>query len=222
MAERIPKPPPPNKAGRTRATPGKEKETPARKKARLAAAKQRKGQKSASPEKLRRLGREGHDISNARAIVHVGQNTTRILTGQEDLTSWTDEELERGQKMSKNGTWTGRPPQVIPKIIHDELVKRTLSKAQELLRSNLLDAVAALTSIAKDEDAPEGARIQAATLIMERVMGKTPEKVEISAEMPWMDALTDAIVSTEDDFVANALDVESRETTTNEEMEVDA
>lgn len=148
-----------------------------------------------SPGVLRSRAEAGEDISDKRAVVRLGKQNTRIITGQEDLSVWSKEELERGQRKDRNGRWQGKAPLVVPKAIHDELVKRTLSEAQELMRSNLTAAVEALVDIAKGEDVEEKDRLKAIGMIMDRVMGKTPEKIELSAEKPkWVEALEGAIV----------------------------
>jgi hypothetical protein len=90
----------------------------------------------------------------------------------------------------------GRPTaQVVPKAIHDELVKRKMSRAHDLLRDNLYSAVAVLVDIAKDEEAQDSDRIKAAQLIIERVMGKTPERVQLSVAPPWAVALETLILA---------------------------
>lgn len=70
--------------------------------------------------------------------IRVGESTVAILNGEEDVSLWSDEELTRGQRKDKNGTWVGRPPTVVPKALHDELVRRKMSKAFELLRDNVV------------------------------------------------------------------------------------
>lgn len=179
-------------------------------KVKKAAAKTKARRKGKSVKALQERHRAGEDLTGVRAQVQVGLTNSAILSGAEDLTTWSEEELVRGQKKAKNGRWTGRPPTVVPKAIHDELVKRTLKEAGEKLRSNLVEAITSLTEIAKDPDAPETARIQAASIIMDRVMGKAVDRVEITAEMPWMEALTEGIVATEEDFL-DALDTTATE-----------
>src|SRR5688500_3570828 len=73
------------------------------------------------------------ESSMDREVIHVGKSNTAILRGEADLSSWSEEELIRGQKRSASGRWQGRPPKVVPKALHDELVKRKMSKAYELL-----------------------------------------------------------------------------------------
>lgn len=50
--------------------------------------------------------------------VRVGNTNTAILSGEEDLSLWSEEELVRGRRRAKNGKWVGRPPAVVPKALH--------------------------------------------------------------------------------------------------------
>lgn len=150
---------------------------------------------ASSPEAIKKK-RDAGEPHAERAVVRVGRRNTAILTGAEDLSEWTEEELVRGQRKDKNGKWQGRPPSVVPKAIHDELVKRTLKEGAELMRTALVPACRVLATILEDEDAEDRDKIKAATIIMDRVLGKTPERVEVhQTEEPWFDALVESIVS---------------------------
>lgn len=139
---------------------------------------------------------EGKATGKERAVVRVGRGGTKVMTGQEDLSEWDDEELRQGRRRGKDGTFVGRKPVIVPKAIHDELVKRTLSKAEALMRDNLIVAVEALTEIVKGEDVEEKDRLRAIDMIMTRVMGKPVDKHEFTGETPpWQVAVNAGIVS---------------------------
>lgn len=144
----------------------------------------------------------GRSHGNERALVRVGKTATNVLTGQDDLSTWDMEELREGRKRAADGTFTGRKPTVVPKAIHDELVRRTLSKAHELLRDNLETAVEALVAIVKSEATEPKDKIKAIDIVMNRVMGKDPMKVEVSGKAKWEIALEAGVVSLDDDQVA--------------------
>lgn len=131
-----------------------------------------------------------------RGLVRMGRTNTRIMTGQEDLSTWDDEELRRGMRRDKNGNWQGSTPKIIPKALHDELVKRTLGNAQALLRDNLETAVSVLTELVDDERVEPKDRLRAIAMIMDRVMGKDPIPIKHDGEMPqWQVAISAGIVS---------------------------
>lgn len=151
--------------------------------------------KATTPAGVKRKVERGEAHGNERAYVRVGKMNTKIMTGQEDLSVWSDEELKRGQRKDKNGRWQGRPPSIVPKAIHDEMVRRTMEKAATMMNDNLEAAVACLVDIVKGADVEDKDRIKAASMIIDRVMGRTPEKVELTAQVkPWQTAVQGGIV----------------------------
>ncbi len=135
----------------------------------------------------------GKMLQSGRSIMTVSKNTTSILNGEDDLSSWDDEELLRGQRRAKNGNFSGSPPKVVPMQIHHELNRRRMSRAGEVLRESLVGAVELWRSVLLDEKAPLAFRMKASELIVERVMGKAKETVDINieGEPPWAKAIRD-------------------------------
>ncbi len=76
---------------------------------------------------------------NRRKMV-VSANTTAILSGEDNLSSWTDEELLRGQRRSKRGLWEGKPPAVVPMAVHKELIRRRVLECEEIIRESCVHA----------------------------------------------------------------------------------
>ncbi len=120
-----------------------------------------------------------------------------IVSGKEDLSSWTNEELERGMKRDRNGRFR-RPSEMIARQVHDALVRRKMRKAYNLLRESTYDAVRTLREIVDDRDADAGVRVKAAELILDRTLGKAPQTVEITADLPFQRMIAAAIVGTEE------------------------
>ncbi len=129
--------------------------------------------------------------------ITVGNTNLAILRGDEDVADWDDEELQRGQRRNKNGKWTGRPPKIIPKAVHDELVRRTFSTANQQILNSLEQAVATVTGLLTDPAAEPAVRLKAATFIIERVMGKTPERIslDVGVKAKWQEAMEASVVS---------------------------
>ncbi len=115
----------------------------------------------------------------SRKMIHVGKSGSAVLTGADDLSQWDEEELVRGQRKSRRGTWEGRPPKIVPKALHDELIKRKLTKAYDLLNESIYDAVAILIDIAKDERTDASVRLKAVKEILDRTIGKQPITLQI-------------------------------------------
>jgi hypothetical protein len=89
----------------------------------------------------------------------------------------------------------GVTPKIVPKALHDELIRRTLLQANELMRENLPAAVEMLVALATNEGVEAKDRLRAISMILDRVMGKSPDKVEISGQSPWLVALQGGIVT---------------------------
>lgn len=119
----------------------------------------------------------------AKDFVHLGQTNLALLRGQEDLSTWDDEELRRGKKRDKHGAFRGRDPVVVPKALHDELYRRVIRDAEGLLRKSLPEAVANIAKLANDPEVDAGVRLKANTWIAERLLGKTPERVQVEAHV---------------------------------------
>ena len=135
-------------------------------------------------------------MTRYKAEVRVGQANAAILAGAEDLSLWTEEELLRGTRKDKNGKWSGRPPKIVPKAVHQELVQRRMLDAHSLLGENLVKAVQVLVDIATDKRADAAVRVKAASLIMDRVLGKVPDKVMLTEdpEPTWAKAIRAGMV----------------------------
>lgn len=138
--------------------------------------------------------------------INVGNTTLAILNGTEDLSIWSEEELIRGQRRASNGRWMGRKPNVVPKAIHDELVKRKMTKAYDLLNESIYDAVAVLVDVAQDKSADAQVRIKAATEILNRTMGKPTERMQLAVTAEF-DRVVESVVVER----ADVLDVEGWE-----------
>lgn len=138
-----------------------------------------------------------------RALVSLGHTNTAIVNGDEDLSLWSDEELLRGQRRARNGKWMGRPPKVVPMAVHHEMNRRRMSRAREVLDESLEAAVSLFAEVVNDTEAPTDLRLKAAKEIMDRVMGKAPDKVSIRLEPePWelavadVEFITDEVIDT--------------------------
>ncbi len=134
----------------------------------------------------------------------VGHSTARVLRGEDDLSTWDEQELEYGVRRLSNGRWPPKP-KVVAKDVHDEFVRRRMTKAVNLLRTSTVKAVQLLAQVVDDEDATYRDRIAAAKLIIDRTLPAIqPVDLHLSTETlePWQLMMADAIVSTEDQIKA--------------------
>ena len=127
--------------------------------------------------------------------------TVGVVNGTEDLSRWSDAELERGQKRDKNGRWPTKKPTIVARAVHDELVRRKMSRAYDLLRTNVYKAVEVLVSIATDKRADKAIRVKAATEILDRTLGKPTESMKLDIQGEWASIVARAIVPIAGDVI---------------------
>lgn len=111
-----------------------------------------------------------------------------FLKGNIKVEELDDEELMRGQLKAVDGSFKGQPPKMIPRDIHDRMVKEIFARADSKLRDNLLEVASMMTRIATGDEYEVKDRIKAAQWVWEQVRGKVPVKLEIGGE-PWKDLL---------------------------------
>lgn len=71
---------------------------------------------------------------------------------------------------------------LIPLGARRELIRKELAEAQDLLRENLMEAIETIASIMNGKDTDDATRLKAATVILERVLGKAPQHVTIDTQ----------------------------------------
>lgn len=122
------------------------------------------------------------DHRQARVDVRVSGRMAQLLRGEITVDDLDDEELRRGQLRSANGTFSGHPNDMVPREMHDEMMRRLLRRGQDKIRKNFFDAVDTIVDVMNNSE-EDALRLKAATYLYERLAGKTPEKLEISGEI---------------------------------------
>lgn len=131
-------------------------------------------------------------------------------TWDEFCSSLTPEELARGQLMDRDGRFIGRPPTFVPRAFHDACIRELLGRGRVLYKENYVKAIQAMTEIANSKSAKESDRIKAAQFVIERLEGKVPDKLEISAADPWQQIISGIISEADEEQIANAQDYLNR------------
>jgi len=124
-----------------------------------------------------------------RGVVSVGPRVQALLDGTLDISELDDEELARGYPRSKNGTFQGNRPKVIPTMMYNRMRKELFDRADTKLRSGLMDAATLMTNVINNDKVDPKVRMDAAKWVFERMMGKTPDRIEFGADSPFMDLL---------------------------------
>lgn len=115
------------------------------------------------------------------------QKLCQGIISVEDL---DDEELARGQCRNRDGGFSARPPKMIPKAVHDRMVEQLFERANQAFKVALVPAVETLGKIAIGDAYEPADRIKAASLIVDRVMGKNAEVIVHKQDSPWELALS--------------------------------
>ena len=121
----------------------------------------------------------------------------RLLDGSLTVHDLDDEEVARMKVKGRDGSFGGSRraiPSHLAQQFHQEIIRR----AEADMRGSLSKAVALLGKVIDDPEARHSDQIKAAQLLMDRVMGKTPETVVLKAEDRFADLLGDAIVEDRD------------------------
>lgn len=117
--------------------------------------------------------------------VRVRGRYARLLAGEIKVEDLDDEELARGQLRNQAGNFSGRPPSMIPTELVQAMRREWLSRAENKLRAALMDkGIGTLVELAGSDRIDPAVRLRAADKLMERVMGKVPDKVQFAAEDP--------------------------------------
>jgi hypothetical protein len=109
-----------------------------------------------------------------------------------DLEDWDNEELIRGYRRNRSGRF-GEAPKYISREIQQEAFRRLIGRGERKMKQAYVEAVEALVKLARSADS-EKVRLDAIKTLMERVVGKVPDVVQVSREQPWEAMLADAIV----------------------------
>lgn len=104
------------------------------------------------------------------------------LAGELKVTDMDDKELEKGRFRSVDGKFKGRPPNM-PRKFYEELRVEVMRRWNERLVNELNPMRDVLLQIALNPRAPADARHKSAVYLIERTVGKVPEKSEVKVEV---------------------------------------
>lgn len=130
------------------------------------------------------------------------------MTMKEFVGTLSNEELARGQLKDAKGGFQGRPPEWVPREFHQECLRELFRRGKQLWMENYVDAIKAMTDIATGRGAGQyatpGERFRAAQFVIERLEGKVPDKVVITAEDPWQAAIEGIVAEVSPEQIAKA------------------
>jgi hypothetical protein len=126
------------------------------------------------------------------------------ITMAEFVATLSPEELVRGQLKDHEGRFRGRPPKWVPAEFYQACIRQLLKQGEALWREAFFESIKTFTQIAQDPKIDPKDRLKAAQYVIERVAGKTPDKVEISVQQPWEQIIGGIVAEAEDEAIARA------------------
>ena len=105
----------------------------------------------------------------------------QFLVGEIGLQDMDDEELARATFRNAAGDFRGRPPKTVPRNFMQMVVREILRRGDSEIRQLYVRVWKEVGRIALYGD-KEADRLRAANMLVERIAGKVPDRVEIKAE----------------------------------------
>lgn len=110
---------------------------------------------------------------------------------EKPIADWDMEELAKGRPRNKAGTFTGPRPKWITPVILREAQTRLRTLTQQELAVFAGDAVKVMTDLMKDDSVdldgkpsvPPGIRLSAATYVLDQIIGKPTQHVEVQGNV---------------------------------------
>jgi hypothetical protein len=117
--------------------------------------------------------------------IRVTGRAALFLAGKITVEDLDDDELAQGRFKAADGTFRGRPPAVIPSEMVQAMRREWLKRANARLAEALMEVgIQGMIDLAKDPLVDPAVRLRAQQMIIERTMGKVPDKIEVAAEDP--------------------------------------
>ncbi len=121
-----------------------------------------------------------------------------FLAGELSVSDMDDEEIERGRFRSRDGSFKGVPPATVPRDFGQQLSRELLRRTDSRFKAGLFKVQAHLYHLIFNADRDD-VQLKATLAWLERVVGKVPDKVEMSAGEPswwsevdrFLDGMTD-------------------------------
>jgi len=127
----------------------------------------------------------------------------RYRAGTYPITEWSEAELSHGQPANRDGGFDGASPKFTARE-HAAIRAQLLRHGEKLLASWYPGALKVLEEVARTGES-EPSRVKAANLMIERIAGRTIEKIELKSADPWADILEEVL---EDEVLERVQDTE--------------
>lgn len=114
-------------------------------------------------------------------------------TWDEFVETLSAEELARGQLAAEDGTFRGRPPDFIPRQFFLACKREMFDRFNVKIQANLEIATTELIRLSMSPEMEPKDRAKILQYMIERVMGKVPDRLEVAAADPWETIISDIL-----------------------------
>ena len=153
-----------------------------------------------NPEGVIVMADEGYAVwVNPETGEHVRRGWANFANGKIPWSELDDEELARLQVRGRDGQFHGTRPRVIPRELIQAHTRELLSRNDKLMKDVILKATSVFTDVIDSPTASDADKMRAAQYLHDRILGKTPDRVELKAELkPWESVVEEIGVITEE------------------------
>lgn len=137
---------------------------------------------------------DGTEVPRPKRRPRINQRYNQLLTGELKIEDLDDEELIRGQMRTKHGDFRGPHPSIIPWTMHKAAMDAFGQRMERHLIEEIPNILDAMVAIANGSDVTglrdPKARVAAGTYLLDRILGKTPDKQEtqVTVTSRWEEA----------------------------------
>lgn len=118
--------------------------------------------------------------------VSLSERMQAIMDNPELIKECDDEEISKGKLRDKNGGFKGRPMPMVPTKFYDILRREQMRRWEQKVAESLQPSLQVLNDVAQNKTTrgvPADARVKAAIYLIERAVGKVPDKVQATVEV---------------------------------------
>lgn len=124
----------------------------------------------------------GEVTSRLTGSVRIPPRVAALLDGEIDVHELDDEELARGYPRAVDGTFKGKPPDVIPRHMYNRMQRELFERANRELKSGLVDVAEMMIGFARNTELDPKVRMDCAKWVFERIMGKPEQALSVDVK----------------------------------------
>lgn len=133
------------------------------------------------------------DLGEQHYVQSMSDRYRDLMDGTLAIEDLDDEEVVRGQLRASDGTFKGRPPKAMPRELYLKLQAEAAKRWENKLKGMVDLSIEALERIVTSGRS-EMVRFQAATYLIERTMGKIPERIAVTADIKRWEGVASSIL----------------------------